>query len=207
MGPRPRGENPRFSVVSFGAAHPDVLGVMTSLKSRIHVELRDLSHAGRALVAGITPSLPLALHEHRDMGLASWTGTIPDLIVVDRSATAPAMHVQVFSAASGFRDEILDVIVPKGPFPTDHFSLLIGAVNSPTADLLLVTRSSTSSSHTEVHVLLGPRAFQVYGEQSPVNLPASLPFTTRLLLGREDGLAVIYDVDRTAGVLNVVRLA
>ena len=205
-GPRPRGESPRFSVVSLGAAYPDVLGVMTSLKSRIHVELRDLAHSGRTLVAGTTPALPLASDENRDVGLAAWTGTTPDLIVVNRSATAPVMHVQVFSSASNFRDRLLDVIVPKGPFPADEFSLLIGAVNSPTADLMLVSRGSTRSSHTEVHVLLGQQAFQTFGEQSPVNLPEKLPLTTMFLLGHEDGLAVLYAMDRAAGVLDVVQL-
>jgi hypothetical protein len=207
MGPRPRGENPHFSVVSLGTAHPDVLGVMTSLKFRIHVELRDLAHAGRALVVGTTPALPLASDEHRDVGLATWTGTTPDLIVVDRSATAPGLHVHVFSATSAFRQKLLDVVVPKGPFPADDFSLLVGPVNSPTADLMLVTRGiPTSTSRTEVHVLLGPQAFQTYGEQSPVNLSAALPSTTTFLLGREGGLAVLYAVDRAAGVLDVVQL-
>jgi hypothetical protein len=206
-GPRPRGGNPRFGVVSMGVAHPNVLGVITSIKSRIHVELRDLSHAGRTLVVGTTPVLPLASDEHRDVGLATWTGTTPDLIAIDRSRTAPVIHIQVFSAASAFHEEILDVVVPKGPFPVDAFSLLVGAVNSSTADLMIVSRGSTSSSHTEVHVLLGPQAFQTYGEQSPVNLPAVLPITTTFLLGREDGLAVLYAVDRAAGVLEVVQLA
>jgi len=206
-GPRPRGENPRFSVVSLGKAHPRVLGVITSFRSHIHVELRDLARAGRTLIAGTTRALPLALHEHRDMALAAWTGTVPDLIVVDRSATAPFMRVHVFSAASGFRDELVDVVVPRGPFLPGDFSLLIGAVNSSTADLMLVTRRSTRSSHTEVHVLLGPRAFQTYGEQSPVNLSDNLPRTTIFLLGREDGLAVLYTVDRVAKVLEVVKLA
>jgi hypothetical protein len=71
---------------------------------------------------------------------------------------------------------------------------------------MLVTRGSTSSSHTEVHVLLGPQAFQIFGEQSPVNLPESLPLTTTFLLGHEGGLAVLYAVDRAAGVLEVVQL-
>jgi hypothetical protein len=207
IGPRPRGANPHFSVVSLGAAYPDVLGVMTSIKSRIHVELRDLTHAGRTLVVGTTPVLPLASDEHRDVGLAAWTGTSPDLIVVDRSETAPVMHIYVFSSESDFRDMLLDVVVPKGPFPADDFSLLVGPANSPTADLMLVTRGSTSTSHTEVHVLLGPQAFQTYGEQSPVNLPAALPSATTFLLGREDGLAVLYAIDRAAGLLYVVQLA
>ena len=206
VGPQPRGESLRFGVVSLGAAHPEVLGVMTSLRSRIHVELRDLAHAGRTLVAGTTPALPLGLHEHRDVGLSAWTGTTPDLIVVDRSATAPVMRVQVFSAESDFRDELLDVVVPKGPFSVADFSLLIGPVNSATADVMLVTRGSTSSSHTEVHVLLGPQAFQTFGEQSSVNLPENLPSTTTFLLGHESGLAMLYAVDRAAGVLDVVQL-
>jgi O-antigen ligase len=205
-GPRPRGEHPRFGVVSLGAAHPQVLGVMTSLKSRIHVELRDLAHAGRALVAGDTPALPLAPGYRRDVGVATWTGTSPDLIVVDRSATAAVMRVQVFSAASAFREEPLDVVVSNGPFSAVNFSLLIGAVNSPTADLMMVSRGATSTSHTEVHVLLGPQAFQTYGEQSPVNLPTELPSTTTFLLGHEDGLPVLYAVDRAAGILEVVQL-
>jgi hypothetical protein len=205
-GPRPRGGNPRFGVVGLGAAHPDVLGVMTSLKSRIHVELRDLAHAGRTLVVGTTPALPLASDYRRDVGLATWIGRTPDLIVVDRSATAPVIHVHVFSAASAFHEELLNVVVPKGPFPAGDFSVLVGAVNSPTADLMLVTHGSTSTSHTEVHVLLGPQAFLTFGEQSPVSLPAALPPTTTFLLGREDGLAVLYAVDRAVGILEVVQL-
>jgi O-Antigen ligase len=205
-GPRPLGKSPRFGIVSLGAAHPDVLGVMTALGSRIHVELRDLSDAGRALVVGDTPPLPLASHWHRDLGLAAWEGTTPDLVVVDRSATAPRIRVQVFSSASSFRDRLLDVVVPKGPLPADDFSLLVGAVNSPTADLMFVSRGSTSSLHTEVHVLLGSRAFRAFGEQSPVNLPENLHFATNFLLGRKDGQAVLYAVNRAAGTLDIVQL-
>ena len=206
-GSRPRGKNPRFDVVSLGAAHPYVLGIMTDLKSRVHVELRDLAHAGRALVVGTTPALPLASDEHRDVGLATWTGTTPDLIVVDRSATAPVMRVQMFATASAFREELLDVVVPKGPFPAAAFSLLIGSVNSPGADLALIARGPTRTAHTEVHVLLGSKAFQSYGEQSPVNLRAGVPFTTRFLLGHENRLPVLYLVKRAAGVLEVVQIA
>jgi hypothetical protein len=206
-GPRPKTTSARFDIVSLGPAHYEVLGVITSLNSRIHVELRDLAHAGLTVLSGDTPELPLASGSQRDVGLATWTGTTPDLIVVDRSSTTPVIHVQVFSATSDFHQELLDVVVPRGPFPAHDYSVLIGAVNSPTADLMLVTRGSTSSSHTEVHVLLGPQAFQIYGEQSPVNLPAALPSNTTLLLGREAGLAVLYSVDRASGVLTVVPLA
>jgi O-Antigen ligase len=207
VGPLPRERETRFGLVSLGATHPDVLGVMTRLKSRVHVELRDMSHKGRVLVSGNTPTLPLAAGEHRDFGLAIWTGTDPDLIVVDRSSTAPVMHVRVFSAASDFREALLSVTVPRGPFPANEFSLLVGPVNSTTADLMLVTRTATSSSHTEVHVLLGPQFFQVFGEQSPVHLPDSVPFTTAFLLARENGQAVLCVVDRDARVLDIVPLA
>ncbi len=60
VGPRPRGRNPHFGVLSLGTAHPSLLGVMTSLGFHIHVELRDLAHAGRTFSLGTTPALPLA---------------------------------------------------------------------------------------------------------------------------------------------------
>jgi hypothetical protein len=184
-----------------------VLGVMTSREGHVDVELRDLAHAGRALVAGATPVLPLAPGEHRDVGLGRWVGTTPDLIVVDRSTSVSPMHVKVFSATSHFRDELLDVVVPAATFRADAFSVLIGAVNSPTTDLLLVSRGPTATSHTEVHALLGPQAFQAFGEQSPVNLPALLPHATNLLVGRRDGRPVLYAADRHTGILEVVQIS
>jgi hypothetical protein len=207
VGPRPRGVNPHFCIASLSKAHPEVLGVITSLKSHIHVELRDLAHAGRALLAGTTPALPIGPNEHRDVGLATWTGKNPDIIVVDRSPTAPLMRVQIFSSTSGFRDMLLDVVVPRGPFSARDFAVLLGAVNSSSADLTLVSRRPTRTSHVEVHVLLGPQAFQTYGEQSPVNLPDNLPMTTIFLLGRENKLPVLYAIDRASGTLDVVQLS
>lgn len=205
-GPRPPGTGLHFDIVSLGRAHPTVLGIISSHKSRIHVELRDLARAGRAIQRGTTPRLPIGPNEHRDVGLAAWTGKTPDLIVVDRSSTAPVMHVHVFSSTSDFRELVLDAVVPRGPFSARGFALLLGAVNSSTADLAVISRGPTKTSHTEVHVLLGTRAFQTYGEQSPVNLPDKMPLTTTFLLGRENGSQVLYAVDRATGLLDVVQL-
>lgn len=206
VGSRPPGGNLRFDIVSMGQAHPEVLGVMTSRKSRIHVELRDLADRGRTILSGTTPTLPIAPNEHRDVGLGAWTGGTLDLIVVDRSSTAPLMRVRVYSSASDFRESRLDTTVPRGPFSDRDFALLIGAVDSSTSDLTVVSRGATKTSHTEVHVLLGPRAFQAYGEQSPVNLPDHLPSSTELLLGRQNRLPVLYAVNRATGLLDVVQL-
>jgi hypothetical protein len=205
-GPAPRATSISFDIVSVGPEHPEVLGVITNLKSRIRVELRDLSRSGLNLISGDTPALPLAPHFHRDVGLAAWIGTTPDLIVVDRSSITSVIHVRVFSTISHFHHALLDVVVSKGPFPADRYAVLIGAVNSPTADLMFVTRGPTRSSYTEVHVLLGTQAFQTFGEQSAVNLPASLSHAATLVLGHEHGLAVLYAVTRASGLLRVVRL-
>ncbi len=207
VGPAVNGKNSVFTVVEFGSTQPDALGIVTTHKSRIRVELRDMAHAGRLLLSGTTPVVPLAAKDHRDIGLANYNGTSADLIVVDRSLTAPTIRVQVFSSVSHFHQEILNVIVPRGPFPPGDYSLLIGPVGSAGADVTIVSRGATSTLHTEAHVLLGPLAFQGYGEQSPLNLPEEEPLTTTFLLGREKGVAVLYAVDRTAGVLYVVQLA
>jgi O-Antigen ligase len=207
-GPAPRGSNVQFGIVGLGPAHPELLGVMTSVGSSLHIELRDLTDNGHILVAGSTPALPLLPGYIRDIGLASWSGTAsPDLIVVDRSVSAPVIHIRIFSASAAFRQQILDVTVPRGPFSAAAFSILIGSVSSPGADLTLVSRTATSSSHTEVHVLLGSQAFQNYVEQSPVNLQASVPSKIPFLLSHEGILPVIYVVDRTTGLLEVAQIA
>jgi hypothetical protein len=40
-----------------------------------------------------------------------------------------------------------------------------------------------------------------------VNLPETLPLTTTLLLGGEDGRAVLYVLDRATGILEAVQLS
>ncbi len=206
-GPAPEGGNASFGIIGVGVAHPAALGVMARVGSHLHVELRDLASHGRVLVAGDTPPMPLPAGYYRDVELADWNGISPDLIVVDRSASAPIMRVRIFSAASAFRQEILDVIVPKGPFPPAAFSVLIGSVSSG-ADVVLITRGvPTPTTHTEVHVLLGSEAFQSYVEQSPINLPDTVPRDDEFLLGRENGLPVLYVVNRAADTLEVVQLA
>jgi O-Antigen ligase len=206
-GPAPEGDNVSFGIIGAGVDHPAALGVMARVGSHLHVELRDLASHGRVLVAGDTPPIPLPAGYYRDVGLADWNGIYPDLIVIDRSASAPVMRVRIFSAASAFRQEILDVIVPKGPFPPAAFSALIGSVSSG-ADVVLITRGvPTPTTRTEVHILLGSDAFQSYVEQSPINLPDTVPRETPFLLGRENGLPVLYVVNRAAGTLEAVQLA
>jgi len=206
-GPAPTGDNVSFGIIGVGAAHSAALGVISGIGSHLHVELRDLANNGRVLVAGNTPPIPLPSGYHRDVGLASWNGVSSDLIVVDRSATTPVVRIRIFSAASAFRQQVLDVIVPKGPFPIAAFSVLIGSVSSPGADVTLITRGPRPTLHTEVHILLGSEAFQNYGEQSPIDLRDAVPFTTRFLLGHENQLPVLYVVARAAEVLEVVQIA
>jgi hypothetical protein len=202
----PRASSVRFGIVGVGAAHPELLGVMTNVGSRLHVELRDISNRGRSLTAGDTPPLQLLPGYHRDIGLASWSGATPDLIVVDRSNIAPVMRVRVFSASTAFRQPVLDVLVGKAAFPATAFSVLIGSVSSPGADLTLVSRTPTATAHTEVHVLLGSDAFQEYIEPSPVNLRAAVPFTIPFLLTHDGVKPVIAVINRAAGVLEIVNI-
>lgn len=141
----------------------------------------------RAIDAGITPPLPgLEDGERRTLSMATHSGNLPDLFVID-SGRDLRWRISAYSGESGFSRKLDDWVTTKvvsGTLKQDEWQL--DAVESPDPDvrpdLQMLTRGIKSgSNHTELHVLTEESGFREFPTRIPVNLDGDLGASHQLL--------------------------
>ena len=156
----------------------------------------------RVFAAGTTPPLPeLAPGERRTLSMATHSGELPDLYVID-SGRDLRWRISVYSAESGFRqklDEWVTARVVSGKLKQDEWQL--DMVESPEEnhrpDLQMLTRGIRSGSNfTELHTLTEKSGYREFPIRIPVNLEGDLPPRDQLLT-----LPQFFSGDRTFGVI------
>ena len=168
---------------------------LASRASRIHLEAYDLDRSG-APVGQWESGIVGPSRGQRELRLASWSPDGPDLFVIDRGLPDRAMRVRVLSRASRFRRVLLDRRVYVGAgFPRADWSLDIGRIAGDRPDLMLVSRSPITGSHsTEVHVLTAKSEYSQYYMEAASTLPASLG-GRRNLVGFLNGLPTWFSIN------------
>jgi hypothetical protein len=134
----------------------------------------------------------------RTLAIAHWSGSRPDLFVLDRLPGARTVRVSIFSGESGFEQRTQRIVVPLRGLGGD-VALDVGRVESARADLLALERGEPH----RVLVLSGESSFRRRVVASVGVVPGE-----RILLSRRLGQAAVYGVtlERLRGRVAVATL-
>lgn len=176
--------------------------------ARTVVERHNLSGGGS--LRDSVESLPIERVRggSRDARIATWSGSEPDLFLVDRGLPNGKMAVRVLSGESEYRKVLLDVKVAAGNgFRPEEWALDVGPGNGDRPDILLVTTGRrTPSRSTEAHVLSGEQGYSRFLAQTPSVLQDERP-GGRAALGYRDGSLVWFSATAGSRLLQVFSLS
>jgi hypothetical protein len=165
---------------------------------------------GTRLLATTIATVPRDPGAHRTYTLRVWSGSLGDLVVVDRSPLRGRLRTKILSGESGFTETLLTASTERGGgFPAAQFWLQIGPVSSAESrpDLVLITRSPrTGSGSLEVHVLSGVSNYSDFSMQIPTSVSAWSGSRRQGLLAYDDGGPAIVSVDLSRGIAEVLPL-
>jgi hypothetical protein len=157
--------------------------------------LRVLSlRSGRPLLESRVP-LPPQKSDSRDFFLARWSGSRPDLLVVDRDVnrrrppSPRPWSIRIYSGESGFKKLIFRTPLEKKlskQLSERDWWLDVGFRRQPKPSLVLVTRGKrTGTGQTEVHILSGHSRFRRFTLHTGTELPERDGLTRRFLYQSE----------------------
>lgn len=132
----------------------------------------------------------------RDFAIAHWSGSRPDLFVIQRGAAISRVRVSVYSGESSFSKRILDVRSPVRGIARPSWSVDVGRVAGARPDVILVSRGSRSR-RPEIHVLDGDNRFASFLMQRKTALPKNVASKYRYAFGSSLGSPAVYAIDST----------
>jgi hypothetical protein len=164
---------------------------------------------GKRLFAATVPTVARAPSAHRTYALRLWSGTLADLVLVDRNAPRKTLRVRVLSGESNFTKTLLDASTQRGAgFPASQFWLEVGALSrvAPT-DLVFITRSSNTGSRAlEIHILSARSKYSAFLMQIPTTVSARTGSQRHALLAYSGGRPVIMSIDLNHHIAEVLPL-
>jgi hypothetical protein len=176
-------------------------------RNRILIEEHDLGRRGRLLARFVSSAVSRPIAAQRDLRIGTWSGTQPDLFVIDRHLPDGTMRVRILSGESRFREQLLNVAVRAGTgFPRSQWSVDVGRVGNGRPDIILVTHySDTGSGSTEVHVLSGDTNYS----QFSLHLRSVLSATTKgrsMVFGYRNGKPTWFSIIEATGSVQPFEL-
>jgi oligosaccharide repeat unit polymerase len=172
---------------------------------RLSIKVSPLAIAEARPVTFQAPSSPPPVGATRDLVIATWTGTKPDLFILTRGRFSSRPVLQILSGESGFTKQIYVTRLPFRGLGEDEWSVDVGqiatlprkstgrVVRGTRPDLFLVNHDP-DKEHSDVHVLLGESGFQGDAFQRALDTPGSVPPGTTFLLGSALGATAVYEV-------------
>lgn len=106
--------------------------------------------------------LPEPPSGHRDVAIATYSGALPDLYVVDRGRRRERVEITVLSGESGFRKVIMSRRAPIRNLDPKNWAVDVSRVIGRRPSLLSFSRAGTGSGHPEEHVLNGNSGFRTF---------------------------------------------
>jgi hypothetical protein len=188
-------------VGAFGGVDRQVAFAMADRRNRILVEEHDLGRGGRVLDRIVSAIVGRAIRAQRDLRIGTWSGTRPDLFVIDRGQPNRTMRIRILSGESRFQKQLLDVTAPHqgAGFPQRQWSVDVGRVGSGRPDIILVTRyAHTGSGSTEVHVLSGDTKYSEFRLEVPSVLPGGAG-EREMVFGYRNGAPTWFSVVKASG--------
>lgn len=175
--------------------------VLSSLQDHsVIVQIRQAAPPYTVLTQTRTPTLGLATGSVRSAFIDGAPHGVAKLIVVDRPArTAGSMRIRVLTATNNFQSIMTDVrLSGVNSFPAAAWSLVVGGVNSPSGDLLFISRTKhTATGKIEVHALLSRKKYSGYGTQMPIGPTegSGVNWSYALAPARNGAVAILYGID------------
>jgi hypothetical protein len=167
---------------------------------------------GRTLLKSRVP-LPVQKNDRREFFVARWSGSRPDLFVIDRDVnrrhpqSRRPWKIRVYSGESGFKKLIFETSIKKRlsrQFSQGDFWIEVGNRRQRKASLLLITKGETGTGQTEVHVLSGHSGFHRFTLESGTELKERIGLSRRFIFESERRGGTIYMVKNQNGRLSLV---
>jgi hypothetical protein len=167
---------------------------------------------GRNLLESRVP-LPIQKSDRREFFVGHWSGSRPDLFVLDRDVyrrhpqSRRPWKIRVYSGESRFTKPIHETAVKKRAsrqFSQGDYWMEVGNRRQPKASLVLITKGETGTGQTEVHVLSGHSGFRRFTLQSGTELKDRIGLSRRFIFESERRGGTIYMVNNQDGRLSLV---
>jgi hypothetical protein len=165
-----------FDVDSWGGSGAPALFAIEQRRAGPFVTVHGLGPSGGVLAQG-GPALAQVRGGARTALIAKWTGTEPDLFVIDARRSASQRfrpwEMRIYSGESGFRRQLESVTLPARVGSTlTGWWIDLGRISGQRPDLVLTSRNrTTATGRTEIHVVTGDSNFQAFSTEGATPLP------------------------------------
>jgi hypothetical protein len=178
--------------------------------------LRVLSlRTGRSQLESRVP-LPTLERDRRNFFVAHWSGSRPDLFVIDRDVnrrrpiSLRPWLIRIYSGESGFKKLTFESAIRKKlsqQLSQRDWWLDVGTRRQPKPSLVLVTSGKrTGTGQTEVHVLSGHSGFRRFTIHTGTELPERAGLTRRFVFQSERGGGAVLMSHIRRGRLTLVSV-
>ena len=157
--------------------------------------------------------LPPQKSDRREFFVARWSGSRPDLFVIDRNVnrlhpqSRRPWKIRIYSGESGFKKLAFEFSMKKQrsrQFSQGDFWIEVGNRRQPKASVVLITKGETGTGQTEVHVLSGHAGFRRFTLESGTELKDRIGLQRRFIFESERRGGTIYMVRNEDGQLSLV---
>jgi hypothetical protein len=166
----------------------------------------------RTLLESRVP-VPPQKSDRREFFVARWSGSRPDLFVIDRDVNQrhpPSRRpwtIRVYSGESGFKKLVFETSVREWlskRLSQGDFWLEVGNRRQPKASLVLMTKGETGTGQTEVHVFSGHSGFHHFTLEAGTELKDRIGLSRRFIFESERRGGTVYLVKNQDGRLTLV---
>ncbi len=202
LGPAPPATRAQYGIGHWGSSRQYAVFEMVRRDTRLTITVVRPGSPARVLAKMQTPQNSWPPHTSPVIALATRSGNVPDLFIVDTRSDLTS--VVILSGTSRFHDVVLAAQVAG--FPPRDWNAVVGSINSRSADVMFASRSAkTSTRRIEVHVL--PAPYTQFAEQAPLALAAKDVEPIRFLLTHVRGQPALYGIDPARAQIMLLALA
>jgi hypothetical protein len=153
----------RFDIAAW-AGETRALFALRASQRTVDVEVWG-ANAQRRVSFGTANEPSLFEHGTRDVAIATYSGLLPDLFIIDRGVANERARLVVYSGESSFRVPILRTRLPVFGLSPRDWSLDVGRVAPGRPDVILFTRRGASGG-PEVHLVSGTAGYNSFRLQA-----------------------------------------
>jgi hypothetical protein len=177
-----------FDVTRFGP-EPALVAVRQLRNGQLGVTVLAAKAGLPRLAAGVAPA-PRPKGP-RTAAVATWTGSLPDLFVLDRGSNRVPVVVRIYSGESGFRKLLLAAALPLVESDPEVSSLDVARIQPGLPPDIILVKRKGASGRPEAHIITGSSSFRQFDQHLVVQAPP-LPASEQVVLGTRVGQVAVY---------------